>query len=63
MILVNHDNLTSQSWSLRDIIKILLRMRNQKEYHENFKDVGTAVNLLYYSLSSTTKEQLNENCR
>ena len=37
-----------------------MRMKNQKQYSENFKDVGTAINLLYYSLSSTTKEQLYE---
>ena len=60
MIMVNKDNLTSQSWSLRDINKILLRIKNQKECSENFKDIGTAVNLLYYSLSSTTTDQLNK---
>ena len=37
-----------------------MRMKNQKQYSENFKGVGTAINLLYYSLSSTTKEQLYE---
>ena len=60
MIMVNKENLTPQPWSLRDISKILMRMKNQKQYNKNFKDVGTAINLLYYSLSSTTQEQLNE---
>ena len=59
MIMVNKENLTPQSWSLRDITKILMRIKNQKLYNENFKDIGTAINLLYYSLSSTTQEQLN----
>jgi len=60
MIMVNKENLTPQSWSLRDIHKILLRLKFQIEYSDNYKDIGTAVNLLYYSLSSTTAEQLNE---
>ena len=60
MIMVNKENLTPQSWSLRDINKILLRMKNQIQYNEDFKNIGTAVNLLYYALSSTTKDQLNE---
>ena len=37
-----------------------MRIKNQKECSENFKDIGTAVNLLYYSLSSTTTDQLNK---
>ncbi len=60
MIMVNKENLTPQSWSLRDINKILLRMKNQIQYIGDFKNIGTAVNLLYYALSSTTKDQLNE---
>ena len=60
MMKVNQNNLTSQSWSLRDISKIFLRMKNQKKYHENYINIGTAVNLLFYALSSTTKAQLNE---
>ena len=60
MIKVNKDNLTTQTWSLRDIHKILLRLKYQIEYSDKYKDIGTAVNLLYYSLSSTTVEQLND---
>ena len=52
--------MTSQPWSLRDIIKIFLRIKNQKIYHENYINIGTAINLLFYALSSTTKGQLNK---
>jgi len=60
MMKVNKYNLNPQPWSLRDISKIFLRMKNQKIYHENYRDIGTAVNLLFYALSSTTKDQLND---
>ena len=60
MIKVNQDNLTSQSWSLRDISKIFARMKNQKSMNESFINVGTPINLLFYALSSTPKDQLNE---
>jgi len=60
MIKVNQNNLDSQTWSLRDISKIFLRMKNQKIYHENYINIGTAINLFFYILSSTTKDQLSE---
>ena len=60
MIKVNQDNLTFQSWSLRYIIKIFVRMKNQKTYSESFINVGTPINPLFYALSSTPKDQLNE---
>jgi hypothetical protein len=60
MMKVNQNNLTFQPWSLRDISKIFLRMKTQKKYHENYINIGTAINLLFYALSSTTKDQLNE---
>ena len=60
MMKVNQNNLASQPWSLRDIIKIFLRIKNQKKIHENYINIGTAINLLFYSLSSTTMDQLNE---
>ena len=60
MMKVNQNNLTSQPWSFRDISKILLRIKNQKIYPENYINIGTATNLLFYALSSTTKDQLNE---
>ena len=60
MIKVNQDNLTSQAWSLRDISKIFARMKNQKSFHEYFRNVGTAINLLFYAMSSIPKDQINE---
>ena len=60
MIDVNKKNLTPQPWSLRDINKIFLRLKNQKIKNEDFKEVGTAVNLQFYALSSITREQLDE---
>ena len=60
MIEVNQNNLTPQPWSLRDISKIFLRLKNQKINHVDFKDIGTAVNLLFYSLSSISRDQLDE---
>ena len=60
MIEVNQKNLTPQPWSLRDISKIFLRLKNQKMNNEEFKDIGTAANLLFYALSSVTKEQSDE---
>ena len=60
MIKVNEGNLVSQSWSLRDISKIFARMKNQKTFQDNYKDVGIAINLLFYALSSTQKDQLYE---
>lgn len=60
MIKVNQDNFTSQSWSLRDISKIFTTMKNHKTFHEYFLNVGAAINLLFYSLSSTPKAQINE---
>ena len=35
-------------------------MKYQKKYQENYINMGPAVNLLFYALSSTTLEQLNE---
>ena len=35
-------------------------MKNQKNYHENYINIRTAINLLFYDLSLTTKDQLNE---
>jgi len=60
MMKINQNNLISQPWSLRDINKIFLRMKNQKKYCENYIKIGTAINLLFYALSSTSKDQLNE---
>ena len=60
MIDVNKNNLTPQPWSLRDINKIFLRLKNQKIKDEDFKEVGTAINLLLYALSSITRDQLDE---
>ena len=60
MIDVNKNNLTPQQWSLRDINKIFLRLKNQKIKDEDFKEVGTAINLLFYALSSITRDQLDE---
>ena len=60
MIEVNQKNLTPQPWSLRDITKIFSRLKNQKINNEDFKDVGTAVNLLFYAISSISNEQSND---
>jgi hypothetical protein len=60
MIKINKENLTSQLWSLRDISKIFARIKYQKSQSENFKEIGTAVNLLFYALSSTQKDQLSD---
>ena len=60
MIKMNKDNLSPQPWSLRDINKILSRIKNQKTQYENFKNINTAINLLFYALSSTSKDQINE---
>lgn len=60
MIRINKDNLTPQSWSLRDISKIFARMKNLKIFPTNFKEIGITVNLLFYALSSTQKDQLYE---
>lgn len=60
MIKVNQNNLNPQSQSLRDIHKIFFRIKNQKTYHENYRDIGAAINLLFYTLSSTIKNQINE---
>ena len=60
MIKVNQNNLTPQPWSLRDINKIFLRIKNQKIFNDNYRGIGTAINLLFYALSSTTLDQINE---
>jgi len=60
MIKVNKNKLTSHPWSLRDIRKIFLRMKNQKILKEYYKNIGIATNLLFYALSSTSKDQLNK---
>ena len=60
MIKINQNNLASQPWSLRDISKIFLRIKNQKIFSENYQGISTAINLLFYALSSTTKDQINE---
>ena len=59
MIEVNQKNLTPQPWSLRDISKIFLRLKNQKINNVDFKDIGTAINLLFYSLSAISMDQLD----
>ena len=56
MIDVNKNNLTPQPWSLGGINKIFLRLKNQKINDEDFKEVGAATNLLFYALSSITRE-------
>ncbi len=60
MIKINKDNLSSQAWSLRDISKIFARIKNQKTQSESFINVTTAINLLFYALSSTPKDKINE---
>ena len=60
MIEVNNRNLTSQSWSLRDISKIFLRLRNQVKLKEEFQNIGTAVNLLFYALSNISESSPEE---
>ena len=60
MLEVNQNNLTPQIWSLRDINKIFLRLKYQNAYKDNFIEVGTPVNLLFYALSSITSEQIDE---
>ena len=60
MIMLNMQGLTPNFWSFRDISKILMRMKNQKQNNENFKGIGTAVNLLYYSLSSIPQRHLDD---
>lgn len=60
MISLNQNNLTPHLWSLRDINKIFLRIKNQKYNNEYFKNVGTDINLLFYSLSSIAMAQLNK---
>ncbi len=51
MITINQENLTSQSWSLRDISKILSRIQNIKKFPDDYKTIETGKNLL-----STSKE-------
>ena len=60
MIDRNKKNLIPRSWSFRDIKKIFLRLKNQKIMDEYYREVGTAINLLFYALSSISREQLNE---
>jgi len=60
MIEVNANNLTPQSWSLRDINKIFLRLKNQKKLKNQFINVSTAVNLLFYALSSASESTPEE---
>ena len=58
---INKYKLASPSWSLRDICKIFeKRLKNQNIYHENFEDIGTAINLLFYALSATSKDRINK---
>jgi len=42
------------TWSLRDISKIFLRLRNQIRFKAEFKNIGTPVNLLFYAFSSVS---------
>ena len=58
MIKVNKNKLTPQTWSIRDIKKILLRLKNQKLNPDDFISIGTAENLLFYELSSISSEQI-----
>ena len=57
---INKYKLASPSWSLRDICKIFERLKNQNIYHENFEDIGTPINLLFYALSATSKDRINK---
>ena len=48
------------TWSLRDISKIFLRLRNQIRFKAEFKNIGTPVNLLLNALSSVFESSPEE---
>ena len=52
---INQENLTSQSWSLRDISKIFSRIQNQKKFPDDHKTIETGINI-----QSISKEQMNK---
>jgi hypothetical protein len=44
-------------WSLRDITKLMNRIRYQEKNPDNFKKIGPYLNALFYCLSSLNKEE------
>ena len=58
--MIEVQKITSQSWSLRDISKIFLRLRNQIRLAEQFQNIGTPVNLLFYALSNISESSTEE---
>ena len=58
--MIEVQKITSQSWSLRDISKIFLRLRNQIRLKDEFQNIGTPVNLLFYALSSISESSDDE---
>jgi len=58
--MIEVQKITSQSWSLGDISKIFLKLRNQIRKEDQFQNIGTPVNLLFYTLSSISESSIEE---
>ena len=43
-------------WSLRDITKLMIRIRYQEKHPDDFKEMDPYLNVLFYCLSSLNKE-------
>lgn len=48
-------------WSLRDISKLFSRIKKQAENSDNYKNLGMEENILFYILSSTPHDLIDEN--
>ena len=60
MINLNKKNFTEISqWSLRDITKIFQRTLNHSELHNIYKNIKIIHEILFYTLSSINKEEIN----
>ena len=57
MLRVNQKGILPQKWSLRDISKIFMRIKNQRSKEKDYINISTEINLIFYALSSISKDE------
>ena len=57
MLRVNEKGILPQRWSLRDISKIFMRIKNQRINEMYYINISTEINLIFYALSSISKDE------
>ena len=57
---INKENILRQQWSLRDIYKIFNRVKTKKIEENDYKNINTEIELLFYALSPISEDEDNK---